>query len=95
MLGVASIEHLLISEGVRVSAGVVLQPATGLTLTLDYYHIAIRDRIGLSPQFDLPSGSAYNKVQFLANAYGTRTNGIDAVVSWSHALGSGRVSLGS
>jgi len=77
----------------NVSAGVVIQPLTGLTFTVDYYHIKIDDRIGLTPQLSLPAGSAYDRIQFLINGYDTKSDGVDVVASWNHPLWTGRLTL--
>lgn len=77
----------------NVSAGVVLRPLPGLTFTVDYYHIKITDRIGLTPRLSLPAGSAYNAIQFLINGYDTKSDGLDIIASWNQGLGAGRLSL--
>ena len=76
-----------------VSAGAVLQPIEGLTLTADYYHIAIDDRIGLTAQLNLPAGAPYTRIQFLINGYGSRSEGVDVVAAYTHALLGGRGTL--
>jgi iron complex outermembrane receptor protein len=61
-------------------------------LTVDYYNIRIRDRIGLSQAFavtpadrdalsalGVQNGDFLNQVQYLTNAFETRTQGVDAV----------------
>jgi iron complex outermembrane receptor protein len=77
----------------NISAGIVLQPASGLTITADYYHIKIDDRIGITPQLSLPAGSIYNRIQFLINGYDTKSDGVDIVASWTHRLGAGHFGL--
>lgn len=77
----------------NISAGLVLQPFSGFSITADYYHINIDDRIGLTPQLSLPDGSTYDAIQFLNNGFDTASNGVDVVASWTTGLGSGRLTL--
>jgi iron complex outermembrane receptor protein len=77
----------------NISAGLVLTPAHGLSLTVDYYHIAIDNRIAITPQLQLPAGSAYDKIQFLTNGYDTRSDGVDVVGSWTRHLPAGLLTL--
>jgi iron complex outermembrane receptor protein len=79
-------------KAVNLTAGIVITPASATTLTLDYYNIKIRDRIGLSQAFSVTeadrealrtlgveNADALNQVQYLTNAFKTRTEGVDAV----------------
>jgi iron complex outermembrane recepter protein len=79
-------------KAINLTAGIVITPASGTTLTLDYYNIRIRDRIGLSQAFSVTAADraalralgvenadALNQVQYLTNAFETRTEGVDAV----------------
>jgi iron complex outermembrane receptor protein len=91
-------------ESVNLSFGVVLQPWTGLSITLDAYQIDIDDRIGLSNDFeltdaqrlllaanDLPLASELTHVRFYTNSFDTRTRGLDLVAAWRGSVGPGRV----
>ncbi len=79
----------------HASAGLVLTPVPGLDFTVDYYHIAIDDRIVLSGNFTgaritallAPFGA--NSARFFTNAIDTRTTGVDATAAYRVALGSG------
>ena len=77
----------------NLSAGIVLQPAQGLTITADVYRIIVRDRLAITPQITLPIGSAFNRIQFFANAFDTRTRGIDVVGTYVRPAGAGHLSL--
>lgn len=76
----------------HASAGLVLAPLPGLDFTVDYYHIAIDDRIVLSGNFTgdritallAPFGA--NSARFFTNAINTRTNGIDLTAAYRVAL---------
>jgi iron complex outermembrane receptor protein len=64
-------------------------------VTLDYYHIAIDDRIVLSGNFTGPLIAALlapfgaNSARFFTNAINTRTNGVDVSASYRVALDAG------
>jgi iron complex outermembrane receptor protein len=72
----------------HATAGVVVDPMTALHLTVDYYRIAIDDRIVLSGNFTaapiaallLPFGA--NGARFFTNAIDTRTDGIDVAADY-------------
>jgi iron complex outermembrane receptor protein len=72
----------------HASAGVVIAPVSALDLTIDYYHIAIDDRIVLSGNFTAapivallaPFGA--NSARFFTNAIDTRTNGVDVAANY-------------
>ncbi len=72
----------------HASAGLVLNPAPRLDITVDYYHIAIDDRIVLSGNFTgaritallAPFGA--NSARFFTNAINTRTNGVDLTAAY-------------
>ncbi len=74
------------------SGGIVVTPIPGLDLTVDYYHIAIDDRIVVSGNFTGPRITALlapfgaNSARFFTNAINTRTNGIDLSAGYRLAL---------
>lgn len=81
-------------KALNVTAGIVLTPGSGINLTIDYYNITISDRLGLSQAFvvtaadqaalatlGVTNASELNRVQYLTNAFKTRTQGIDAVLT--------------
>ncbi|HUD95793.1 TonB-dependent receptor [Sphingobium sp.] len=87
-------------ESVSFSVGTVFTPAPGATLTIDYYNIKVKDRIGTSGTFviedadrptlqslGLANYATVNEVQFLTNAFDTRTQGIDVVGSYRFMVG--------
>ena len=91
-------------ESVNLSFGVVLQPLSGLSVTLDAYQIDIDDRIGLSNDFeltnaqrvllaanDVPLASELTHVRFYTNSFDTRTRGLDLVAAWRGSVGPGRL----
>jgi len=76
----------------------VFTPAPGFTLSVDYYNIKVKDRIGTSGTFviddaqrptlqslGLANYATVNEVQFLTNAFDTRTQGVDVVGSYRFA----------
>jgi iron complex outermembrane recepter protein len=76
----------------HTTAGLVLTPVPGLDFAVDYYHIAIDDRIVLSGNFTggpitallAPFGA--NSARFFTNAINTRTNGVDVTMGYRVAL---------
>jgi iron complex outermembrane recepter protein len=72
----------------NTSAGVVVAPISPLNVTVDYYRIAIDDRIVLSGNFTAPPIAALlapfgaNSARFFTNAIDTRTNGMDVTASY-------------
>ena len=78
-------------SSVNLSAGITMQPTNSLTVTADYYSIAISDRVVLSENF-IGSGIvnffAQNGLtgvgggRYFTNAIDTRTKGLDVVVNY-------------
>jgi iron complex outermembrane receptor protein len=76
----------------NVSAGFVVMPLPTLEFAVDYYHIAIDDRIVLSGNFTAPPIAALlapfgaNSARFFTNAIDTRTDGVDVTASYAIRL---------
>ncbi len=81
-------------KSLNLTAGVVITPESGINLTIDYYNIRIEDRLGLSRGFSVTAedrvalaalgvvnADQLNRVQYLTNAFNTRTQGVDAVLT--------------
>ena len=72
----------------NASAGVVITPIGDLEVAVDYYHIAIDDRIVLSGNFtaapvaELLAPFGANSARFFTNAIDTRTRGVDATATY-------------
>jgi len=90
----------------NISAGVVLTPMNNITFTIDYFNIKVDNRIGLSGGFILtqaqknqliaagiPGGGDFRTIQFFGNAFDSRTQGIDAVLTYHFGLLGGRGTL--
>ncbi len=86
------------------SAGLVLTPTPAFSLTADAYLIDIDNRItlsgllrpgsGISPEFaQLLANNRVSQAQFFTNDLDTRTQGIDVVGSYRHALGKGQLTV--
>jgi iron complex outermembrane receptor protein len=87
-------------QSLNMSAGVVITPVSGLSVTVDAYRIAIDDRIVLSGNFTAAPIAALlapfgaNSARFFTNAIDTRTNGVDVTANHQMALGaSGELKL--
>ena len=88
------IPELDAETSVTGSIGFVYQPMPEFTLTTDFYHIAVSDRIILSGRLTesdetLPQSirdaiirAGGQQGQFFMNAADTRTQGVDVVVTW-------------
>ncbi|HJU72341.1 MAG TPA: TonB-dependent receptor [Gemmatimonadaceae bacterium] len=86
---------------VNLSTGLAWTPINDFTVTLDYYHITIKDRILLGATFDGTSDTVVARiladsglttiagVQFPTNALDTKTNGIDLTANYRLATGPG------
>jgi iron complex outermembrane receptor protein len=83
----------------NLSGGVVITPVSALEVAVDYYRIAIDDRIVLSGNFTAapvatllaPFGA--NSARFFTNAIDTRTNGFDVTTSYQLKLNANDVHL--
>ena len=78
------------------SAGVVLTPGHGLTLSVDVYQVDIDDRIALSENLQGPQVAAILRAngvtnaavaRFFTNAADTRSKGWEATLRWDRRLG--------
>jgi iron complex outermembrane recepter protein len=85
-------------ESTNLSGGIVLTPIRDMLITLDWYSIAVRHRIGISQQFDVTPADiaklpalayvgAGGTVQYFTNGFDTKTKGTDLVVSYPFQLG--------
>ena len=76
----------------NATAGLVITPARDLDVSVDYYHIAIDDRIVLSgnltapPIVELLKPFGANSARFFTNAINTRTEGVDVLASYRMEL---------
>ena len=79
----------------QFTLGIAAQPTDTFTLTLDYYFIALDDRIWMSSDFDagpaqdagVPGADNIETIRFFVNDMDTETSGIDLVahynIDWS------------
>ena len=85
----------------NVSTGFAYSPTNNLNINVDYYRIAIKDRILLGTTYDGTSDPVVAKilldsgftqiagVQFPTNALDTKTDGVDVVANYRMQAGSG------
>lgn len=95
-------EELRPEKSTSFSGGFVLTPGSGFNITLDYYNIEVRDRIGvtgnINPAADLafllaqgiPEAAELGAVRYFTNAFDTRTQGADLVIQHRANTGLGR-----
>ena len=90
-------------ESENLSLGAVFALDNGLSLTVDYFRITVDDRLALSGLFnvtdeikqalidaDVPEAREFTSVRYFTNDFDTKTEGIDAVLTygWETDLGS-------
>ena len=90
-------EPLKPEKSVNASIGLALAPLPNLSLTADYYHISIDDRIVLSGNFTGAAMTAFlaskgfpgvGSARFFTNAIDTKTAGLDAIARYAVDFGS-------
>jgi iron complex outermembrane receptor protein len=105
-LGLPSLDP---ETSVNFSGGITAEPIENMAVTIDGYHIEVKDRITSSSTFirqsgnpidelfsDFPELNALNAGSFLTNAFDTRAYGIDVVARYGFTLGQyGQVRLSS
>ena len=93
-------------DSTSYNLGVVAEPLDNLSLTLDYYHIRLDDRIVLSSQFavtpdlvaqlrtlGVPGAETIAQVRFFTNDVDSRTRGVDLSVAFDFSAFGGANSL--
>jgi iron complex outermembrane recepter protein len=91
-------------KSTNISLGVGVNPTRNLSLTLDYYNIAVNDRIILGSEvatsdtttalYDILKDNGIVAASFWTNAIDTRTSGIDFVASYRNiGLGAGKLAV--
>jgi iron complex outermembrane receptor protein len=89
-------------KSVNISSGIAYTPIENFTITLDYFHIKITDRILLGATFadtvaqDILADSGITGiagVQFFTNGLDTKTDGIDATANYRMPVGNGTLDL--
>jgi iron complex outermembrane recepter protein len=88
-------------SSVNLSSGLAWSPRRDFNMTVDYYHITIKDRILLGATFDGSSDAVVDSilvangftsivgVQFPTNALDTKTDGVDIAANWRIEAGRG------
>ena len=85
---VNGIPKLRAEKSDNLTLGFGLKPTRNLNFTLDYYNIAVKDRIILGNLIDFGKG----KQAFFVNAIDSRTSGIDVVANYKNIdLGTGKL----
>ena len=89
-------------KSVNISSGIAYTPVDNFTITLDYFHIKLTNRILLGATFAdsvsqailADSGvTGIAGVQFFTNGLDTKTDGIDATANQRMSLGDGTLDL--
>lgn len=85
-------------------AGFVFKPMPSFTLTVDGYIINVKDRIGISQNYNVVAQDIINQpalaavgvggnINFFTNGYNTSTKGIDLVGTYRHPLYNGNLTV--
>jgi iron complex outermembrane receptor protein len=90
------IPQLDAEKSTNLTIGVGSRLSNNFNFTVDYYNIAVRDRIVLSTEVVPPALDVFagvSDISFFVNAIDTRTSGIDVVANYNN-LTAGRGTLG-
>lgn len=92
-LGVSKLKQ---EDATNFTAGLTFRPVRGLNISVDYYNIAVDDRIVYSSSigtsdtnsvvYDILTANSITSLKFFINAVNTRTSGIDVVVNYTWDL---------
>jgi iron complex outermembrane receptor protein len=99
--------ELKAEKSFNFSGGITANPLAGLTLTVDYYNIKIKDRIVLTENLGagttatdtairnvlIAAGLPATAARFFINGLDSRTQGVDAVLNWRMPVDFGRFNL--
>lgn len=91
-------------ESTNFGLGLVFNPSSNLSLTVDGYSIKVRNRIGISQQFTVTAADLVREpalaavglggvIQYFTNGFDTRTQGVDVVGTYRTDLAGGRLNL--
>ncbi len=100
-------KSLRAEKSLNLSGGFTASPLSGLTLTVDYYNIRIKNRIVLTENLGattsaadaairaylLSQGLPATAARFFINGLDSRTQGVDAVLNWRLPVEFGKFSL--
>ncbi|MDB5270827.1 MAG: hypothetical protein JWP58_3867 [Hymenobacter sp.] len=99
------VPELFAEKSINYSAGLVLTPTSAFSLTADVYQIDINDRITLSGLLRKESfginakltqdftNTRVDAARFFTNDLDTRTQGLDLVANYRHALSKGQLAV--
>ena len=92
LLGIPQLDA---EESTNFTVGLGGKIGGNFNFTVDYYNIAVKDRIVLSTELTPPATPVFDglsDVSFFVNALDTRTSGIDVVLSYNNiGLGAGKL----
>jgi len=91
------IEQLDAEKSMNITAGIGTKISNNFNVTVDYYNIAVKDRIILSTEVTppaLPAFAGLSDLSFFVNAIDTRTAGVDVVANYRNLdLGTGKLNF--
>lgn len=85
------ITKLAPEKSTNTTIGIGARPIKYFNITIDYYNIAITDRIALG---DVVTTSQFGKVAWFENSFDSKTSGLDLVMNYSNlGLGNGQLAF--
>ena len=91
------LDQLDAEKSTNFTIGLGSKISNNFNVTLDYYNIAVKDRIVLGSEVAPPAGNAFeglSDLSFFVNALDTKTSGVDFVANYSNiAIGEGTLGL--
>jgi iron complex outermembrane receptor protein len=92
-LGVSKLKE---EQATNFTAGIAFRPVRGLYISVDYYNVAVDDRIVYSSSiatsdtnsvvYDILTANSITSLKFFINAVNTRTSGVDFVANYTWDL---------
>jgi iron complex outermembrane receptor protein len=97
------VDKLTQENATNLTAGIAMQPISGLNITVDYYSIAVDNRIVYSSSISsddtttlvgqILRDNSITSLKFFLNAVNTRTSGIDVVANYNLPLGKSKLGI--
>ncbi|MCC7224555.1 MAG: TonB-dependent receptor [Chitinophagales bacterium] len=97
------VDKLAQEDATNLTAGMAMQPIKGLSISVDYYNIAVDNRIVYSSSISssdtttlvgqILGDNNITSLKFFLNAINTRTSGIDVVLNYNLPLGKSKLGI--
>lgn len=97
------VDKLTQEDATNLTAGIAVRPVNGLNISIDYYNIAVDNRIVYSSSISssdtttlvgqILRDNSITSLKFFLNAVNTRTSGIDIVANYNLPLGKSKLGI--